>query len=561
VDINSAYSFLLEHTHILTILAAYLITWRSSLKGGFLIDDDAGIQAFSESFRPESKDAKGNVIPEEKITSYGEGDKVYKFLDYLPHLGFPGCFMRWHRLHIGKKFTQIGKNSKGHSIYGFVQDPERHHLWSLICYGICLILGHNFLKTAFGEAIAFPAMILMAVHPAISQVVAWISGINYIYCLTFLFANYNILYLDLSYYWTIPLTFFFTLCSTLSILVGCFNFVILWLLGFHVEAIFALIAGLIVMFRDGKTAVNYRREEFKKQNMTNSITPNIRKPIVMLKTLWYYICLVVFPNKLGLYHEFGYHYSRKDEEPSFMFWAGLVSLSLMGYAFYSGDLLTRFCVVWFLSFFALFSNFLTANQFVVERYIFVPLLAYCIFFGRLLYPYPELLWLFIGLYAMRSISHLWTFRDHITFYQSNIQNFPKSEVAYGNLGVSYQAKGRSGTAFDLWMTATEINPNYDVPWYNMHSLLKSSGNIEQSREYLKKCMNAEVVHFKGTWEREMAQLDGAIMKKQALEAINKEMNDAINSGNTAIIPELKKKMEFLMLPTTVVATEPVKAPS
>lgn len=563
VDINSLYSSLNStHIHLIIIYSLYLATWWKSIFGGFVIDDDMGLQQFSDRWRPEGKEKDGTLVPEllvdynnQTVGKDKDGKDIvraYKHLEYNPHLGFPGAFMRWHRLQIGKKYRAIGKNKKTHEVYGWVQSPLRHHVWSLLVYAVSLFLCYNFLSYQFGPLIAFPATLLFAIHPVINQCVAWISGINYVYCLTFLLANYNVLQLGLNYYWTIPITILFTFLSSITLLVGCFNFAVLYILGYHWEAFAALIVGIIMFLRDGKGVVTYRVAEFKKQNMLSTITPNIRKPIVMIKTLWYYICLVVVPEKLGLYHEFGYHYSRKDEEPSAMFWLGLTAVIFMALGLWYGDLLTRFCIVWFMSYFAIFSNFMTANQFVVERYIFIPSLAYCVLFARYLYPYPSLFWLFIGLYAMRSIMHIWTYKDHITFYTSNIQNFPNSEVAYGNLGCSYQGIGMSGTAFDFWMKATQINPHYDVPWYNMHSLVKTSGQLEQARDYLTKCMDAKIVHFQETWDREMTELNNAILKQKCMESMGKELNDAIASGNYELSKDIKEKMDILMKPDTKV---------
>ena len=548
--------------HLLIIFLIYIVTWAKSIKGTFLIDDDMGIQQFSDKWRPESKDKDGKIVPELLVDYYnqevGRDDKgqpiikAFKNTQYNPYLGFPGAFMRWHRLNIGKEYQIIGKNKKDHEVYGWVQSSVRHHLWSMLWYGISLLLCYRFLNYQFGQSIAFPATLLFAIHPIISQCVAWISGINYVYCLTFLLANYNVLQLGLSYYWTIPLTILFTALSSLSLLVGCFNFSILWFLGYHWEALVAAIIGILVMLKDGVGVVKFRRTEFKRQNMINSITPNIRKPIVMLKTLWYYICLIIIPKSLGLYHEFGYHYSRKDEEPSPMFWLGLISFigSIVG--FWYGNELIRFSILWFYIYFLVFSNFLTANQFVVERYVFIPLIAYCILFSWLIYPYKQLFWLLIGLYTMRSILHIWTFKDHISFYHSNILNFPKSEVAYGNLGCAYQGRGMSGAAFDMWQESTKINPHYDVPWYNMHSLVKTAGQLEQAKIYLEKCMNAKVVHFKDDWVNQLKDLDNAILKKQCYESLTKEMNNAISQGKNELIIELKKKMDILMDPKTLV---------
>ena len=558
----------------LILTSIYILTWHKLLsnKHEFLIDDDLGIGQFSDKWRPEGKNPDGTTYNEllvdyvnHEVGKDKDGKPVIegiKNLSYNKTLGFPGAFMRWHRLHIGKQYKVIGKNVKGHDVYGWVQSPLRHHLWSLLWHGLSLVLGYRFLDYHFGPEVAFPAILLYSIHPIISQCVAWISGINYLYCLSFLFANYNVLQIGLTYHWTIPLTVLFTALSSMSLLVGCFNFAILWVLGYHWEAFSALLVGGAVFLRDGLTVVSYRRAEFKKQNMTSTLNPNIRKPIIMLKTLWYYICLITIPKSLGLYHEWGYHYGRKDEFPTFMFWAGLLSVIGLGAGFYYGNDLIRLCVVWFLAYFLVFSNFFTANQFVVERYAFIPSFAFCVLFGWLVYPYKPLFWFLIGLYAMRSIMHVWTFKTHINFYQSNALNFPHSEVAMGNLGCAYQNRGMSGSAYDAWVEATKINPFYDVPWYNMASIVKGLGDLEKAREYLGKCLNAEVVHFKDTWAKEMQELDSAILKKQCFESLNQEMNVAVNSSNFVAVSEIKRKMDILMKPETKVSLAPVvKAPT
>lgn len=533
--------------HLLTIFIIFFITWRKSLYGGWCIDDDEGIAKFSERWQPEARDPSGKIVETERvIDSYSDDNGNHKFLSLNKSLGFPGCFMRWHRLHIGKKFQIIGRNSKGHDIYGYVQSPFKHHVWSFIVFSGCLLLCYRLLSILFTPEIAFAGTLLFSIHPIISQCIAWISGINYLYSFFFILLNCNILNTDMGPYITIPATVICTALAGMTLLPGCFTFAILLIMGFKWAAFASAIVGLLVIMRDGLFAVNFRRNEFKRQNMTNSIYPNLRKPIVMFKTLFYYTRLIVYPRSLGLYHTFGYHYHRKDEEPDRMALGGFLVFLLSVFAFFTGSFIIKFSIIWFYSFFFIFSNFITANQFVVDRYVFIPSFGYAIIFSAIVYPIQPLFWFLIGFYAMRSIMHVWTYKDQVSFYTSNILNFPESEVAYGNLGVAYQGRGKSGTAFDLWQEATRINPHYDVPWYNMHSLVKSAGDLEKSYEYLKNCMNAKVVHFNETWKREMDSLEAEIKKKKTFDLLNKEMSDAINSNNTHLIPDIKKKMEELM---------------
>ena len=121
---------------------------------------------------------------------------------------------------------------------------------------------------------------------------------------------------------------------------------------------------------------------------------------------------------------------------------------------------------------------------------------------------------------IRSIMHIPTYDNEIKFYQSNIWNFPKSEVAYGNLGVSYLRIGMVGTALDCWNTSIRINPDYDVPYYNIYSHYRSNafvqiqhGNfvpaiemLKQASLILEKCINAKICHFKEQWTKELNEI-------------------------------------------------------
>jgi len=535
-------SYLTSQTfHIIALLSIFIFTWHKSLRGKFLIDDDMGIAPFSDKFRPEQKklaDGKviqhgspnydtteGEIIPELKVDYYnhdlGKDDKgqqvvhTYKNTDYNRHLGFPGSFMRWHRVNIGKKFQVIGKNKHGHDVFGLVQDPFRHHLWSLFIQSINIILVYAFLTHLFGSTVAFYASLLFAVNPLSCQTVAWISGINYLYSLMFCLINLVITQHIQSYYILIPLTLFLSFASSMTLLPGSLNWVILLLLGRNWEAFTSLIASLLVFARDGLGAISLRKTNFKEQNMEKTTFLSKRKPIVAMKTFWYYVKLMLFPFNLGLYHEYGYHYDETMERIDANFWFGLISfLSLIFMAFVC-PLPIKLGIIWMITYWLIFSNLITANQFVVDRYIFIPSLGFCLILAYLL-P-SSILNLIAGFYIGRTMCHLWTFKDQESFYLSNFLNFQKSEVSLGNLGVVYVNAGKTGKAIETWIDATKINPFYDVPWYNLYSVFRSTGQISEAREFLKNCLKCKTVHFKERWEKELADLEKLIAQSKAIQ--------------------------------------------
>ena len=498
-------------SHFVAIFAALLLTYARVLgKDFFWVIDDEGVFKYSDQFIPEKKDAAGKVIePEKEVRTYSccEGDKKHevKMLAFNPHAGFPGAIIRFLRINIGKRFGVIGTNSKGHEIYGMKQSPRRHHIFSMIVHAANLVLGYFFLSPLIGQDLAFAACILYSVHPLTTQTVGWISGVMYALSMLFALATLNCsLYLH-SYYWIIPLTVIFSFISSVTLFLGCFTFIILLFLGFKWAAFTSALVGLFILLWKGKETKDYRAKAFKEQAMDKTLYLNWRKPIVMIKTLFYYLPMMFMPIRMGLYHIWGYFYEEPIERADRMFWAGIAAIGLIVLGYTQGSLAIQLGLTWYLSYFFIFSNFITAQQFVADRYGTVPAFGMCIVIASLLYGTP-LFWILLGLYAMRTFLHLPTFKNDLDFYLSNFLNFRRSEVALGNLGASYINQGMAGSAVDTWLLSTKINPYYDVAWYNLYSIFKANGKMLDAKAYLENCLRAKVVHFKDRWEKEYEDL-------------------------------------------------------
>lgn len=488
--------------HLLIILSAFLLTYAIILGKTyfFCIDDLAGIADFSE---------KWNDKEQKKIDSYELNGKQWKYLEWNPTIGFPGNIYRFLRLNLGKKFQVIGKNSKGHDVYGFKQDPIRHHLINMTVQILNLVMAYTFLRNILPESIAFGACLLYAVHPLTTCSVAWISGYNYNFSMFFSLALLNVALTfhcpELQYFFVAILSFL----STITIYTGGMTFILLWFLGLKIEAIIAGIVALSILLIKGKETKDFRIKAFKEQNMVATTFLNWRKPIVMLKTLWYYMRQVFLPLQLGLYHPWGYFYEETIERIDKMFWFGLATLLCFMLCIFSGILPLAFGAVWFLAYLFIFSNFITAQQFIADRYAMVPSFGICIILSYFLHGTP-LFWVIVGLYAMRTYLHLPTYKNEIDFYASNFLNFRKSEVSLGNLGVGFINQGMHGAAVDTWMLATKLNPLYDVPWYNLYSVFKGNGRLGEARDFLRKCLDAKIVHFDKKWGEELKSLDEQI---------------------------------------------------
>jgi hypothetical protein len=480
--------------HVILISALFALTWIPSIKGGWVSDDWEGIWKFSDRW-----DAKAR----KKIDTYehpvGKEKKPFKNTAFNPHITFPGSVIRWLRLNLGKRYQVIGKDAKNHEVYGYVQSPLRHHAISLIVHYVTVLLLYSAFSQILGPTTTFFALLLFIVHPVSAQTVAWCSGIGYLLCLFGMAAGLNVALLTsgtTQFLAVLPFMFL----SAYGLFSGAFNWVIFAFLGLWPACIASFLVFCINGVIQGKQIVGHRTGEFKKQNMAKSTVINFRKPIVMAKTLWYYVRLVFFPKRLGLFHKWGYHYDAKIERFDGLFLAGIIALAVMGWGFFNGPLPVQLGILWFLTYLIVFSNFITAMQFVVDRYAFIPSLGICLILTSLL-P-AELYWVVLGIFLMRTWTHLPTFKSETDFYLSNVFNFPDSEVAYGNLGVTYMNSGRPGSAIDTWLQSIKINDQYDVPHFNLYSIYKSQGMLELAKKYLDSCLSSKVVHFPQDWEKE-----------------------------------------------------------
>ena len=545
---NNVIPFLLNlpQSHLLLLSLIHLITWGYCLTlKGWVSDDIEGIAKFSDRFIQE-KDAQGNVTKEYKVDTYDvqwpkdakdeKGNlKIVKVpnLGKDPSIGFPNWIMRWWRLNLGKRFSKIGTNSKGHDVFGYVQDARYHHAINLFAQLLNVILGYNLLNHLFGSQLAFWSILLFAVYPIGVQAVAWISGINYTLSLTFALITFNLsIHIDNPYI-SIPLVVLSSAISCTFFLPGCFNFVILLLLGQYNEALFSFVVSLYFMAKMGREVVSFRTKAFKDQNMGRSTTFKLSKIIVMLKTLWYYVRMVLFPKRLGLFHTWGYHYEDPIEHIDLEFVMGLLSFVGIVILGLSSPFCVQLGLIWFISYLFIFSNFITAQQFVSERYAYIPSFGVCLVVAYFLQDYPLILSFIVGIFMMRVWVHLPTFTNEVLFYESNCSNFPKSEVAMGNLGVSYLNHGLRYKAFDQWTQASSQNKLYDVPWYNLYSICKQNGDLTGAKKFLAMCLDSKTVHFDDLWKKEMIDLDRIIAMNVPIGEFTKRVNQAIKESKYA----------------------------
>ena len=450
-----------------------------------------------------------------------------------------GMISRWIRFHLaGGHFPSKIKNKDGSSVpQGKV--PFRHHIISVTVFNLAVVLGYQYLQHILEPQVALMAMILLIIHPITTQGVAWISGLGYPLCLFWNFLTLNFIYAHYQSGWNnVSSILIFIVLQFLSINALFISIVfspVLWFLGYHSFALVSLVISIFMGLKIVRETINLRKAEFVKQNMGKSTFIKPRKLIVALKTLFYYINLIILPKRLGLYHKWGYHYETDVEREDGMMMGGLLYLGLLVSAFFLiPDMTVKLGVIWFLSFISIFLNWITIQQFVTERYAMIPAIGLYIIASFYLQNYIMVYIVLCSLLLMRTWTHLPTYDNELKFYQSNVWNFENSEVAYGNLGVTQIRLGQLGSSLDSWHISTKINPEYDVPWYNIFSHYKSNamfqvtqGNyqnglelLRQALPYIQSAVSAKICHFKEDWTKERDEV--ASWLNDPLILINRE---------------------------------------
>jgi hypothetical protein len=417
------------------------------------------------------------------------------------------------------------------------KSPRRNHLFSVLLHNANVILLFSFLTTFVPIKVALFTSILFAVHPVCVQSVGWISGRGYPISLMFSLLGLNLVsmlkttsILGLEPLGSVNLalaTIGYSILYYLSItaqFATLATFAIQGMLGNYYLAIIGLIISLIAGIGIVNQVIKGRTSIFKEQNLAQSTSLKLSKIIVAIKSLAYYTRLCVFPKRMGLYHTFNYHYSESTEKEDKWFWFGFLLLLLFGVGFWFGGYAVRFAILWYFAYVFIFLNWITIHQFVSERYVYIPVIGICLLMALALQNYPIVFAFITGLYLMRTWVHLPTYQDEVLYYQSNIWNFPDSEVAFSNLGVTYLKLNLYGSAMDMWAISVKINPNYDVGYYNMSSVMRQKGDLVRAREYLLKAVSSPACHFKETWDKELIQLDHELAYIQELNQLSERLN-------------------------------------
>lgn len=397
-------------------------------------------------------------------------------------------------------------------------NPFYYHLFNVFTNTACVILVFLLCNILFGNLVlSFFTGLIFALHPIHTEAVSWISGGAYVLASLFSLAAF-IFYVksNKSIYRLVLAVAFFTLAissgSAALSLAGMFIVYdlffreeetknlrrIRWLVLFSILLVVGLFLALFLVNRPG-----FGRTIFYFQGP--------RYLIVIAKALIYYLRILYLPLERGLYHPFAYNTLDTNKlSPAFFFSLIFILISIV--AFFRCRKSAKpvaFGIAWFFVTYLPYSNLVPVCNIISERYMYLPSLGFSIVVAYLILKAWELInknnryktmlryiaiiaiTFYLGSYAALTLKHNYEYRNLLTYWQTNIRNFPDGYMAYNNLAGTYYAMGDRQQAIAYCWVNLLINSEQPHVWCNLGKVYREIGDYEMAKHCYEQALGVD----------------------------------------------------------------------
>ena len=349
---------------------------------------------------------------------------------------------------------------------------------TVCCVAIYLALGCNDLSLL--------TAILFAVNPINIQGSIWISGRNYATATICILAMWALPKLSWIFYgvsgffgvngWFSPLVF---LGTPHWYMVGILP--IVWLLMPH-----------------NKSTLHRKLWETGGLKTTNTEMRAVKlsKIIPFVKTYMYYFVLALFPHTIAIEHNFirGFGTNKTDNEKGYkidrFFWTGFVMFSTVSiislWCIFNGWTPLTWGLFWFTVNIAMWSNFVTYQQHISERYVYLANVGMMYALASVAINYPILAGVFVVGYIVR-------LRYIMDMYLNDYWTVEYSLTEAKNMHYIWLMRGVKKFAIKDYMGALyDFNEAYQHKPYDLKVLYDLAvvnllvGNLPASKDFLKK---------------------------------------------------------------------------
>lgn len=341
--------------------------------------------------------------------------------------------------------------------------PAGWHLFSYLIHLLNTFLFYRVLAGITTEPIALSAALLWGVNPMLNQVAGWCSGRPYGISAS--------LALTALLFWDKP-----------GIVLPCYSLGVITnmsvaLLPFIIKAIhgptwqtslyFWYIVGMTPFIlwkftrRFAQNALALDRENFHFR---------YKRFNCLARLLAYYTASLLFPVKMGWYHEAGFRYNKK--------WDGFNIWALAGYA-----LAFWLCWAkwpqgsWYLLALLPNMNLFATNSFIQDRYVYFASMGLAWLGAEYLALYPMVIIAIAAIYASKTYGYTRHMVDDEHLYRENWRNHPASDYALNNLGFFTIQKRQYDEARCYTLRGLAIDRENRLLWYNLGITWAAKGHL------------------------------------------------------------------------------------
>jgi protein O-mannosyl-transferase len=319
---------------------------------------------------------------------------------------------------------------------------------------------------------------------------------------------------------------------------------------------FFAIALSYVLIRLFILGIGSRAEEYLAGNFFLTI-------LTMIKVYAYYIYLLIFPSNLSLYHDIEAVSSIFD----FKVLASLLILaSIIFLALRSKNKIVFFSVFWFFIALIPFSNVIPIQNFIAERYLYVPSIGFSLLtayffisminynfknndarteFGTNSIGYKKIkrngIVIFIAalliFYVFSTVNRNNDWKDNFSLWSKTVITSPGNSRAHDNLGFTYDRLGEKEKALDEFKIAVKLDPGNYKALANLGVAYAKVGRYNESISALKK--SVEIKNYYKTHDKlglvysEVKEDDKAILQFKEAIKLNQRYAKAHNDLGTA----------------------------
>lgn len=409
--------------------------------------------------------------------------------------------------------TPIPKNSPWTYFWYHLQG-RKYISWKLAHWQVLAVHTINciLIYKAFGtNTVSFMAAMLMSLNPVNNQCSTWISGKGYAQSTTcallmWMFPYFSIIpYLYSTYFCgpailLFPLVFLFTKYWWLSSLV---------LLGIYREHRY--------IFNKSNPGSKFNQESNVE---LRAIAP--RKLITLFKTLGYYFVNAILALRLGFYHKYMFLHgvSAETNKESYKidkyFFIGIIVALTALYTRHIG-------LVWFCVTIGTWCNFISFNQTIANRYIYLPNIGLMLLLSSLINPL--IFFMLLTYYATKLVHFLPFYKNEYWAIEHSCWEQPEFFYPWQNRSVHCFQNNNFHVALGNMIKASELRPNDWKITYNLVQIYLLLGNLGAAKEMYKKAQECKIDGREQAINHLMTRLGAWI---EELETQAKNNNNQVN---------------------------------